>query len=83
MVELLLTADSNLYAVEAQQKADILIENREMLDDYFCLSVTDNGNLSTIPSLIDGFIPQLESLPQLILTLANDVKWDDVSYITV
>lgn len=80
LAELLRIADSNLSATEAQQKAAIVIENRAMLDDYFCLSITENGNLDSIPSLVDGFIPQLESLPQLILTLANDIMWDDVSF---
>ncbi|VDK65264.1 unnamed protein product [Onchocerca ochengi] len=77
LIELLCIADNNLSPTEAHQKADIIIENREMLDDYFCLSITENGNLNSIPSLVDGFIPQLESLPQLILTLANDIIWDD------
>ncbi|KAL4002760.1 DNA mismatch repair protein MutL family protein [Acanthocheilonema viteae] len=77
LAELLRIADSNLSSTEAQQKTAIIIENREMLDDYFCLSITENGNLDSIPSLVDGFIPQLESLPQLILTLANDIKWDE------
>ncbi|EJW82919.1 DNA mismatch repair protein MutL containing protein [Wuchereria bancrofti] len=77
LTELLYIADSNLSSAEVQQKAAVVIENREMLDDYFCLSITENGNLNSIPSLIDGFIPQLESLPQLILTLANDIIWDN------
>ncbi|VDO77496.1 unnamed protein product [Onchocerca flexuosa] len=80
LIELLCIADNNLSPTEAHQKAAIIIENREMLDDYFCLSITENGNLNSIPSLIDGFIPQLESLPQLILTLANDIIWHDVSF---
>ncbi|CAG9536765.1 unnamed protein product [Cercopithifilaria johnstoni] len=77
LTELLCIADSNLSPTETQQKAAIVIENREMLDDYFCLSITENGNLNSIPSLIDGFVPQLESLPRLILTLANDIMWDN------
>ncbi|VDK80429.1 unnamed protein product [Litomosoides sigmodontis] len=77
LTELLCIADSNLSSAEIQQKAAIVIENREMLDDYFCLSITENGNLDSIPSLVGGFIPQLESLPQLILTLASNIEWDD------
>ncbi|KAM3723204.1 DNA mismatch repair protein [Dirofilaria immitis] len=78
LVDLLHIADNNLSPAEAHQKAAIVVENREMLDDYFCLSITENGNLNSIPSLVDGFIPQLESLPHLILTLANNIIWDDV-----
>ncbi|KAM3723202.1 DNA mismatch repair protein [Dirofilaria immitis] len=77
LVDLLHIADNNLSPAEAHQKAAIVVENREMLDDYFCLSITENGNLNSIPSLVDGFIPQLESLPHLILTLANNIIWDD------
>uniref|UniRef100_A0A0R3RGY5 DNA_mis_repair domain-containing protein n=1 Tax=Elaeophora elaphi TaxID=1147741 RepID=A0A0R3RGY5_9BILA len=83
LAELLCIADNNISSIEAQQKVATVIENREMLDDYFCLSIAENGNLGSIPSLVDGFIPQLESLPQLILTLTNDISWDDVSFITV
>ncbi|VDM95082.1 unnamed protein product [Thelazia callipaeda] len=77
LIELLHIADDKISDMEACSKANIIVENREMLDDYFCLSVTDNGYIDSIPSLINGFIPQLESLPQLIMTLVNDVTWDD------
>lgn len=32
--------------------------------------------LTGIPQLLDGFVPDLSSLPQLILHLARDVDWD-------
>ncbi|VDK40388.1 unnamed protein product [Gongylonema pulchrum] len=78
MTELLHIANDQLSDEEVEQKAATVLDNREMLDDYFCLGITENGCVESIPSLIDGFVPQLESLPQLIHTLSNDVIWDNV-----
>uniref|UniRef100_A0A915PEN8 DNA mismatch repair protein S5 domain-containing protein n=1 Tax=Setaria digitata TaxID=48799 RepID=A0A915PEN8_9BILA len=77
LLQLLSLADNNLSTIEAEQKLATIIENREMLDDYFSLSITENGTINSVPSLVDGFVPQLESLPQLVLTLANDIMWDE------
>uniref|UniRef100_A0A1I7XAP5 Mlh1_C domain-containing protein n=1 Tax=Heterorhabditis bacteriophora TaxID=37862 RepID=A0A1I7XAP5_HETBA len=37
----------------------------------------DSLNIVSIPSLIDGYIPQLEGLPRLISDLVNTINWDD------
>ncbi|VDD86699.1 unnamed protein product [Enterobius vermicularis] len=59
-----------------------LINVRHCLRQYFyqllVLSFGNfgNGAIETIPSLVDGYLPQLESLPTLVSTLAYDVDWD-------
>lgn len=56
-----------------------LIENREMLNEYFCLQISEEGAIETIPSLVNGYMPQLESLPKFILSLVEAVDWNEVS----
>ena len=48
-----------------------------MLDDYFSLEITENGELATIPLLLEGFVPFFGGLPMMILRLATEVNWDE------
>ncbi|KAI5284562.1 DNA mismatch repair protein, partial [Ascosphaera aggregata] len=43
--------------------ADQLIERREMLEEYFSLTITEDGCLKTLPLLLKGYIPSLAKLP--------------------
>lgn len=63
----------------------ILTENAEMLHDYFSLTLrmlpAEEGatlHVICIPSLVEGFLPQLEGLPRLFKDIAA-APWDDVS----
>ena len=48
-----------------------------MLDDYFSLEIDEEGNLLSIPQLLDGYIPYFGGLPVFILRLATEVDWDE------
>lgn len=48
-----------------------------MLDDYFSLEIDQNGNLHTIPQLLEGYIPFFGGLPIFLLRLATEVNWDE------
>ena len=48
-----------------------------MLDDYFCLEIDEEGNLLSIPQLLDGYIPHFGGLPIFLLRLATEVDWED------
>ena len=48
-----------------------------MLDDYFCLEIDEEGNLLSIPQLLDGYIPYFGGLPIFLLRLATEVDWED------
>ena len=48
-----------------------------MLDDYFSLEIDDEGNLHTIPRLLDGYTPFFGGLPVFVLRLATEVNWDE------
>ena len=48
-----------------------------MLDDYFSLEIDDDGNLLSMPQLLEGYIPFFGGLPIFLLRLATEVDWDD------
>lgn len=55
----------------------ILKEKRGMLDDYFSLKIDENGDVITIPALLEGYVPFLGNLPIFLLRLATEVNWDE------
>lgn len=80
VAELFLLDNEESTEEEAQKCVEFLVDNREMLNDYFCLRISPEGSLETLPSLIDGYVPQLEGLPALISTLVYDVDWEQVGH---
>lgn len=73
--------ENKLDAIEMKQKidqlSDVLIQNRNMLWNYFSIKirVKDNGQhsalLAAIPCLIHGYVPELGRLPSLLFQLAQ------------
>ncbi|XP_071503991.1 DNA mismatch repair protein Mlh1-like [Diadema antillarum] len=60
----------------AQYIVDFLKSKAEMLGDYFSVEIDEEGNLCTIPLVLDKYIPALEGLPMFVLRLATEVDWD-------
>ncbi|KAJ5340798.1 hypothetical protein N7541_009922 [Penicillium brevicompactum] len=56
--------------------AQTLIERREMLNEYFSMQISAEGELLTIPLLLKGYLPALAKLPQFLLRLGPYVNWD-------
>jgi DNA mismatch repair protein MLH1 len=52
-----------------------LIDRREMLKEYFSLSISVEGNLLSIPLLLKGYMPSLAKLPRFLLRLGPYVDW--------
>ncbi|KAK3765990.1 hypothetical protein RRG08_002233 [Elysia crispata] len=52
-----------------------LSSKAEMMQDYFSLEIED-GNLVTLPMLMENYIPPLDELPMYILRLATEVNWE-------
>lgn len=52
-----------------------LIERREMLLEYFSLSISPSGELLSIPLLLKGYTPSLAKLPRFLLRLGPHVNW--------
>ncbi|KAL4890190.1 histidine kinase-like ATPase [Aspergillus ambiguus] len=52
-----------------------LIERREMLDEYFSMAISTEGELLSIPLLLKGYLPCLGKLPKFLLRLGPYVDW--------
>ncbi|EFW19338.1 DNA mismatch repair protein mutL [Coccidioides posadasii str. Silveira] len=52
-----------------------LIEKREMLNEYFSLSISEDGSLLSIPLLLKNYMPSLAKLPRFLLRLGPYVDW--------
>lgn len=52
-----------------------LVKRREMLSEYFCLDISEDGQLLGIPLLVKGYMPSLAKLPQFLLRLGPYVEW--------
>ncbi|XP_069776473.1 DNA mismatch repair protein Mlh1 isoform X2 [Narcine bancroftii] len=61
----------------AEYIVDFLKTKAEMLQDYFSLSIDEEGNLTGLPLLLENYVPALEGLPMFILRLATEVNWDE------
>lgn len=53
------------------------MEKADMLDDYFSLEINEKGQLTGIPMLLEGYIPDLNQLPMFILRIATEVNWEE------
>ncbi|XP_060781490.1 DNA mismatch repair protein Mlh1 [Neoarius graeffei] len=61
----------------AQYIVDFLKKKAEMLEDYFSMTIDEEGNLTGLPLLLDNYSPAMEGLPLFILRLATEVNWDN------
>ncbi|KAK7870848.1 hypothetical protein R5R35_014431 [Gryllus longicercus] len=74
--ELLQNADSDwTCSLEAAQMQ--LMKNAEILDEFFNIKIDENGNLLSLPWLLEGYFPPKNHLPEFIKQLACDVTWDE------
>lgn len=69
------TAIETIFASAAETVAATLIERRHMLDEYFSLQISAEGELCTIPLLLKGYVPSLAKLPRFLLRLGPYVDW--------
>ena len=54
-----------------------LVQRREMLSEYFCLDISEDGQLLGIPLLVKGYVPSLAKLPRFLMRLGPCVNWTD------
>jgi DNA mismatch repair protein MLH1 len=52
-----------IFFVCLQTITSIFIDRRDMLDEYFSLSIDDQGQVVSIPMLLPGYTPELDKLP--------------------
>lgn len=51
----------------------LLKQKSEMLDEYFCIHIDQQGNLSRLPVILDQYTPDMDRVPEFVLCLGNDV----------
>ncbi|RLN23432.1 DNA mismatch repair protein MLH1 [Panicum miliaceum] len=61
----------------AEVNSEILKENAEMINEYFSIHIDKDGNLTRLPVVLDQYTPDMDRLPEFVLTMGNDVTWDD------
>lgn len=64
-----------IFSNAAEIVSRTLIERREMLDEYFSIQISPEGELLTIPLLLKGYVPSLAKLPRFLLRLGPYVDW--------
>ncbi|KAF8025495.1 hypothetical protein BT93_F2360 [Corymbia citriodora subsp. variegata] len=61
----------------AELNTNLLKQKAELLDEYFCVHVDEDGNLCWLPVILDQHTPDMDRLPEFVLCLGNDVDWED------
>ncbi|KAM7507577.1 hypothetical protein LguiA_018030 [Lonicera macranthoides] len=69
--------NDDLKARIAEMNTELLKQKAEMLEEYFCINIHPNGNLSRLPVILDQYTPDMDRLPEFALCLGNDVDWDN------
>lgn len=64
-----------IFSQAAETISASLIDRREMLNEYFSIDISEEGDLLTIPLLLKGYIPSLAKLPRFLLRLGPYVNW--------
>lgn len=57
-----------------QMNIALLKEKSELLEEYFGIHIDSNGNLARIPVILDQYTPDMDRVPEFVLSLGNDVS---------
>ena len=72
------TPDDDPKETLANNLVSILCQQSEVLKNHFSIGI-ENQCITSIPILLQGYIPPLACLPMFVLRLATNVEWDDES----
>ncbi|KAH3909503.1 hypothetical protein HBH56_157400 [Parastagonospora nodorum] len=56
---------------------ETLIGKAALLQEYFSMEITPEGELCSIPLLLKGYTPSMAKLPQFLLRLGPHVNWNE------
>jgi DNA mismatch repair protein MLH1 len=56
---------------------ELLIGKAALLQEYFSMEITEEGELCSIPLLMKGYTPSMAKLPQFLLRLGPHVNWNE------
>lgn len=71
------TEEDGPKEILAKQVEKLLVEQREMLKEYFSITINSNGELETLPVFINGYSPLSAYLPLFFIRLASEVNFED------
>lgn len=55
--------------------SDLLKQKAEILDDFFGIHIDEHGNISRLPVILDQYTPDMDRIPEFVLSLGNDVSY--------
>ncbi|XP_028801610.1 DNA mismatch repair protein MLH1 [Neltuma alba] len=61
----------------AEMNTNLLKQKADVLEFHFCIHIDQHGNLSRLPVILDQYTPDMDRLPEFVLSLGNDVDWND------
>jgi DNA mismatch repair protein MLH1 len=56
---------------------------REMLAEYFSLTITPSGLVESLPLLLRDYTPNLDNLPSFLMRLGPQVKDNDKPFVFI
>ena len=59
---------------DQQELHDLLMDKREMIDEYFSLAIDEEGRVESLPMLLQRYSPNLDRLPHFLLCLGTRVS---------
>lgn len=61
----------------AQYVRDMLVSKAPMLGEYFGIDISAEGNLTSLPELVQGYTPPMARLPLFLLRLGLEANWSE------
>lgn len=58
-----------------QMNVELLKQKADMIEEYFCIHIDKDGNLSRLPVILDQYTPDMDRVPEFVLCLGNDVSF--------
>ncbi|KAL0927023.1 hypothetical protein M5K25_001175 [Dendrobium thyrsiflorum] len=59
----------------SELNTDLLMKKAELLDEYFSIRIDEQQNLTRLPVVLDQHTPDMDHVPEFLLSLGNDVVW--------
>jgi len=56
---------------------DLLQDKGDMTMDYFSMEINKQGELISLPLILDKYVPNWNRLPMFLLRLATEIDWDN------
>ncbi|KAJ6744762.1 DNA MISMATCH REPAIR PROTEIN MLH PMS MUTL [Salix purpurea] len=57
----------------AEMNTELLKDKAELLEEYFCIYIDSHGDLSRLPVILDQYTPDMDRIPEFVLSLGNDL----------